>query len=87
MDTKPLKPFHSDGDSRQIGELTIESQTDRIQMYGRLEITRDKEGLAAALAMKQVIDAAVDLLKGEKLPERVVDAASKTVPNPFSTKP
>jgi hypothetical protein len=80
---KPLKPFHSDGDSRQIGELTIESQTDRIDMYGSLSITRDKAGLAAALSLKQALDAAVDLLKSEKLPERIPEAPAKTVPNPF----
>jgi hypothetical protein len=78
---KPLKPFHNDNDSRQIGELTIKSQTDLIQMYGRLEIPRDKTGFAAALALKQLLDAAVDLLKSEKLPDRLGDTPSKTIPN------
>jgi hypothetical protein len=83
---KPFKPFHADGDSRQIGELTIESQTDRIEIYGSISITRDEAGLSAALALKQMLDAAVDLLKSEKLPDRVAEAASETVSNPFADK-
>jgi hypothetical protein len=83
---KPLRPFQNESDSRQIGDLTIENRTDRVDIYGSLSITRDKAGLAAAVALKQAIDAAVDVLKSEKLPERFSEVPSKTVPNPFKPK-
>lgn len=84
---KPLRPFQNDSDAREIGELKIENQTDRIEIYGSLSITRDKVGLATALALKQMIDAAVEVLKSEKLPEKIEQAPVKTAPNPFSQKP
>jgi len=81
---KPLRPFQNESDSRQIGELTIENRTDRLELYGSLSITRDKPGLAAALALKQILDAAVELLKLEKLPDQIAEVPSKMVKNPFS---
>jgi len=82
---KPLRPFQNETDSRQIAELTVENRTDRIEIYGSVSITRDKSGLATALALKQTIDAAVEVLKSEKLPDRLPEAEIKVVKNPFSS--
>jgi hypothetical protein len=81
---KPLRPFQDESASRQIRELTIENRTDKVEIYGSLSITRDKPGLAAALALKQVVDAAVEVLKAEKLPDSISEVKSTIVKNPFA---
>ena len=54
-----IKPFANDSDSIGIGGLTVENGTDQIAVYGNLDITRDKAGLAAARKLKALVDAAV----------------------------
>jgi len=68
-----------------VGDLTVENRTDRVELYGSVSLTRDKVGLAAALALKQLIDATVETLTAERLPDVVAEASSKTVKNPFET--
>ena len=69
-----------------VGDLTIENRTDRVEIYGSLTITRDKVGLALALALKELTDAALEVLKNEELPERIADKPATKVANPFATK-
>lgn len=80
-----LTPFADDAASITIGELTVENGTDRIALYGSLDLTRDKQGLAHARALKALLDQAVQLLETDKsLPDAVPPpAATKTVANPF----
>ncbi len=83
--SKPLAPFADDATSTSIGSLTIENGTDRIALYGSLDLTRDKAGLAHARSLKTLLDAVVAQLEGQKdLPAAVPEAAApKSVPNPF----
>ncbi len=80
-----LTPFADDVASISVGELTIENGTDRIALYGSLDLTRDKQGLAHARALKALLDQAVQLLEGDKaLPDAVPPpVAVGTVNNPF----
>ena len=80
-----LTPFADDAASVSIGSLTVENGTDRVAIYGSLDLTRDKQGLAHALTLKAVLDAAVQLLQVEKnLPDAAPPpSAPKKVPNPF----
>lgn len=80
-----MTPFADDAASISIGELTVENGTDRIALYGSLDLTRDKQGLAHARALKALLDQAVQLLEGDKsLPDAVPPpVAAKTVANPF----
>ncbi len=80
-----LTPFANDTDSISIGELTVENGTDRVALYGSLDLTRDKPGLAHARALKALLDQAVQILEADKsLPDAVPPpVAAKTVPNPF----
>lgn len=80
-----LKPFADDAASILIGELTIEKGTDRIALYGLLDLARDKQGLAHAHALAALLDQAIQFLEADK---SLLDAvpppvASKTVKNPF----
>ena len=81
-----LIPFREDATSLAIGSLTVENGTDRVAIYGSVDLTRDKQGLAHALALKAVLDQAVQLLQAEKdLPDAVPPpSAPKKVPNPFA---
>jgi hypothetical protein len=79
-------PFADDVASVTIGELTVENGTERLAVYGSLDITRDKAGLRHALALKAIIDQAVATLSADPgLPEQQPRADKpKTVRNPFA---
>ena len=80
-----MRPRHIAA-SVSIGKLTVENGTDRIAIYGSLDLTRDKQGLAHAQALEAIVDQAVQLLQADKdLPDAVAaPAAAKKVPNPFA---
>ncbi len=80
-----LTPFADDAASASIGQLTIENGTDRIALYGSLDLTCDKQGLAHARALKALLDQAVQHLEAVKdLPDAVpAPIAPKSVANPF----
>ena len=80
-----LIPFADAAASVSIGKLTIENGTDRIALYGSLDITRDKQGLAHARELKTILDQAIQLLEADKaLPNAAPPLVGiKTVPNPF----
>jgi hypothetical protein len=67
--------------------LTVTNGTARIVIGGTLELTRDKRGLKAALALKQAVDSAVAVLQAQAdLPERIKDepdAKRGVLDNPF----
>ncbi len=81
-----LTPFADDTASVSLGELTIENGTDRVALYGSLDITRDKAGLAQAKALQAVLAQAIAVLAADKhLPDAVPPPApAKSVANPFS---
>jgi hypothetical protein len=67
-----LTPFADDAASVAIDKLTIENGTTQISLYGSLDITRDKVGLQHALALKALIDQAVQVLTSDPaLPPRL----------------
>ena len=80
-----LTPFADDAASASIGKLTIENGTERLALYGSLDITRDQQGLAHARLLLAIVQGAVQHLEGETdLPAAVPAAAKpKTVSNPF----
>jgi hypothetical protein len=84
-----FKAFANDTDVLNIqGEaLTVTNDPVRIVISGTLELTRDRVGLKAALALQQAIGCVVDVLqKDPSLPEHVADeppAPTGTVDNPF----
>jgi hypothetical protein len=81
-----LKPYADDVTSVQIGELTLENGQDCVAVYGNLDLTHDRTGLAHARALKAVLDEVVRILEAEPhLPSRVPPPqAPKQVKNPFT---
>jgi hypothetical protein len=84
MARKIMKPFKNESESLQIGDLTVENRLDRVSIYGSIDITLDKEGLALARQLKEVLDLALAALEKEELPERIAPATVETVENPFA---
>ena len=81
-----LIPFADDATSVSIGQLTVENGSRRVTLYGSLDLTRDKAGLAEARALKALLDQVVQHLEAEAdLPEHAPAAApARTVRNPFA---
>lgn len=79
-----FQPF-ADASSRRVGDLTIENSEDRVSVYGDIDLTRDKAGLAVARDLKTVIDAIVaSLSSAAALPDAVASASVERRPNPLA---
>jgi hypothetical protein len=82
---KTISPFANESESLAIGDLTIENRTDRLSIYGSIDLTRDKAGLEHAQMLKAVFDKVVQVLESEKnLPDKIAPAdVPDEVANPF----
>jgi hypothetical protein len=56
-------PFKNESDAITLGDLKIENREDHVAIYGRLAVTRDRAGLAAAKALKDIADRIVKELE------------------------
>jgi hypothetical protein len=81
-----FKPFADDSQSQSIGDLTVENGTDRVSIYGSVDLTRDKAGLKRARALKAILDEAVRILDEQPdLPDEIASAEpTVAVKNPFA---
>lgn len=81
-----INPFENEAEALSLGGLAIENRTDRVTVYGNLDITRDKAGLAHAQNLKKVVDLIVAALNdATDLPDQVAEPTpTKTVKNPFT---
>ena len=82
---KTISPFANESESLGIGDLTIENRTDRVSIYGSIDLTRDKTGLEHARMLKAVLDKLVQALETEKsLPDKIAPPdRPDEVANPF----
>jgi len=78
-----LKVYQNESESVEIGKLAIENRTDRVTIYGSIDVTRDKAGLNSARELKAMVDAIVAFLEGENLPEQISFKAAAEKKNPF----
>ena len=79
-----IDPYANEEDVIHISELDIENRLDRISIHGSLELTKDKQGLEYAFALKRQIDTIVEYLKKQALPEKIsIENVAKDVKNPF----
>jgi hypothetical protein len=78
-------PFKNESDAVTLGDLKIENREDHIAIYGRLALTRDRAGLEAAKALKELCGKIVNELEnGPDLPVKVASAEpARKVKNPF----
>ena len=78
-----ITPYANETETYRIDQLTVENREDRVQLYGSLDITRDKKGLAHAKELLNLIEKVVKTLEGDSLPEQVELRTPNTVANPF----
>lgn len=64
-------PFDEQPDQMSLGYFNIENCTDRVAIYGALNVTRDKLGLDNARTLKKVLDKIVATLEAEDLPDKI----------------
>ncbi len=80
-----MEPFKNETESITLGQLTVENRLDQVEIYGSLSITRDQAGLALALKLKSVLDAAIDHLQhASDLPAHITFRSTDNVDNPFT---
>jgi hypothetical protein len=81
-----IKPYANERDSLGIGDLTVENRTDQVSIYGSIDLTRDKEGLRHARALRALMDAVITALESEKdLPDKIAPPEQpEEVKNPFA---
>jgi hypothetical protein len=82
---KTISPFTNESESLGVADLTIENRTDRVSIYGNIDLTRDKAGLEHARMLKAVLDKVVQALETEKnLPDKIAPPDTPDeVANPF----
>ena len=69
---QPFMAYENDTDGFTIDNLHIQNGTDTIIIEGSLAITKDSEGLKAALKLKRAVDSAIDALKRDRnLPDSI----------------
>ena len=67
-----MRPYQNEAEAVEVGDLKIENRLDRVTIYGRIDLTRDKAGLENARALKQLLDDVVHTLESDPaLPEHV----------------
>ncbi|PGH57663.1 hypothetical protein CRT60_06630 [Azospirillum palustre] len=80
-----IKPYADDAGAMQIGELQVENGTDRVALYGSIDLTRDKQGLEHARKLRDLLAAVVKSLENETdLPDQIPPPKpTDAVENPF----
>ncbi len=80
-----FSPFRNESDAVGLGNLKLENREDHVAIYGSLAITRDRAGLDAAKALKDLLERIIKELEDEHdLPLTVASAEPAVkVKNPF----
>jgi hypothetical protein len=79
-------PYADEAATMRLGQMTLENRVDRVSLYGSLDLTRDKVGLAQARRLRALLDATIASLEaeGDKLPDRArTGEHTDQVKNPF----
>jgi hypothetical protein len=76
-------PYENEADVVDIGNLTLENRLDRITISGDVDLTADKDGLAKARLLHELVGRIVAGLEAQDLPDRLPPPDVKTVANPF----
>ncbi len=76
-------PYENEADVVEIGNLTLENRLDRITISGDVDLTADKDGLARARLLHDLLGRIVAGLEAQDLPDRLPPPGVGTVANPF----
>jgi hypothetical protein len=76
-------PFANEADVLRVGDLEIQNRLDRITLAGDVDLTADKQGLALARQLHQLLAEVVAKLEGQDVPDALPAPDVTTVGNPF----
>lgn len=83
-----FKPFVGGTESYALNDLTLENDLDVVNIYGNLQLYKDKQGLESARLLQQFFTDMVNELEHAEqngtLPEKVEFKPTETVENPFA---
>jgi len=78
-------PFANEADVLEVGRLMFENRLDRVTISGDVDLTADRQGLAAARLLHDLLGQVVASLEARKdLPERLPPPDVQSVKNPFA---
>ncbi len=77
-------PYADESAVLDLGGLTLENHLDHIAIYGQMSITKDQQGLAAALELYAKIGQIVASLQEAELPDHIKVVPTVMVKNPFA---
>jgi hypothetical protein len=84
MSTTPkFAPYENEADVVEVGNLTLENRLDRITLSGDVDLTADRNGLAQARLLHDLLGRIVKALEAKDLPEHLPPPTVGTVDNPF----
>ncbi len=85
-----IDPFANDSQSMQIGDLVIENQTDKITIYGDIDLNFNSEGFEQAKALLELASKIVTAfqsddryLKNDLASKDIDDQSDHEIKNPF----
>ena len=81
--TPKFAPYENEADVVEVGRLMLENRLDRITLSGDVDLTADKDGLAKARLLHDLVGRIVAGLEARDLPDRLPPPDVKTVANPF----
>jgi hypothetical protein len=82
---KGFTPFANEADVLEVGRLMLENRLDRVTISGDVDLSADRQGLAAARLLHDVLGRVVASLEARAdLPERLPPPTLPTVKNPFA---
>jgi len=65
------EPFGNESEVFYVEELTFENRVDRVSLYGSLDITLDKAGLASVHQLQAVLSSLIGKMESVELPDHV----------------
>ena len=85
-----IDPFANDHQSMQIGELIIENQTDKIIIYGDIDLTLDATGYKQAQQLHELTSKIIQAFENNSIYNNIQhkskekdDRLDKNIDNPF----
>ncbi|HCT73141.1 MULTISPECIES: hypothetical protein [Psychrobacter] len=84
-----IDPFANDHQSMQIGELVIENQTDKIIIYGDIDLTLDAAGYEQAQQLHELTSKIIQAFENNRYnnnqhkSKEKDDQLDKDIDNPF----
>ncbi|WP_075791358.1 hypothetical protein [Massilia putida] len=81
--TPKFAPYDNEADVVEVGNLMLENRLDRITVSGDVDLTADKDGLAKARLLHDLLGRIVAGLEAKDLPDHLPPPEVHKVANPF----